>query len=586
MKLNNLIIAATALLFVSGVLGCGSASETEDLIGGNDTTVDTVGDVPVQDNGRPDVVTPDIETPDVTDVAPEDIQVSDIPGEDVPVADVPLQDIPEDDVLCLNDDGSLCCDGFADCIGRLLGEGEDPCHPAICEGGACVVSSGVACNAIDACHLVGTCNPATGQCDNPKAIDGALCPDGTCQDGVCIDKCIDVVCEASDECHAVGTCDHVTGLCSDPAAVDGTSCTEGACQDGVCTNMCPFPCIVLIDACVDTLPCDIHTGECATAQSEDGTACAWDGTCADGNCIAIQNGLFQNNGYWTPTNGASVNTTLVGNGNSGGGSIPGGGWATLSQTLTVLPNTLRLKAGFDVMGDCGSLDMMECIMHGLSDPAFYVGGVLAVRGFANDGMWSSFSSCLGESAYGSEVDFTLRGFTMGVAGTSIQYDNVWLDVVDEETCPAVGTFLNGDMQGTFGWAPCSATTGSISYGLDGVTPYVQISGIGAQNDITCMKGWFSAPLATTMAHQALKFAYRSGGRASGGYDFIAQTPAGAMQYLDYDTSSWKEVIRCIPADLAGRAEIFQFSRGGRWNGDNDFVAIKDARIESDAVACP
>jgi hypothetical protein len=80
---------------------------------------------------------------------------------------------------------------------------------------------------------------ATGHC-----ADG-LCCDAACDNGLC-DACsvaagaaIDGVCSvtscaASDECHEVGSCDPATGTCDDPAKPDGAACTEGQCEGGAC----------------------------------------------------------------------------------------------------------------------------------------------------------------------------------------------------------------------------------------------------------------------------------------------------------------------------------------------------------------
>jgi len=55
------------------------------------------------------------------------------------------------------------------------------------------------------------------------------------------DRCIGVVCDAQDACHVAGTCDPLTGTCSTPAAADGTACDDGnactqadTCDDGEC----------------------------------------------------------------------------------------------------------------------------------------------------------------------------------------------------------------------------------------------------------------------------------------------------------------------------------------------------------------
>ncbi len=75
------------------------------------------------------------------------------------------------------------------------------------------ICAGVVCAALDACHVAGTCNLATGICNNPPVADGTLCNDGNpctqtdaCQGGACTGA-DPVVCIASDACHVPGECD-------------------------------------------------------------------------------------------------------------------------------------------------------------------------------------------------------------------------------------------------------------------------------------------------------------------------------------------------------------------------------------------
>src|SRR5205823_933491 len=60
-------------------------------------------------------------------------------------------------------DGAVCSDGNACTI-------DDTCQNGTCQGGAPVV-----CTAMDACHVAGVCDPATGQCSHPNAMDGTSC---------------------------------------------------------------------------------------------------------------------------------------------------------------------------------------------------------------------------------------------------------------------------------------------------------------------------------------------------------------------------------------------------------------------------
>ena len=100
--------------------------------------------------------------------------------------------------------------------------------------------AGVSCTAVEACHLAGECDPATGVCSSPLAPNGTECDDGdlcthmdSCQGGACTGTS---TCPAANGCQP--GCDTATGLC---AAPDGTPCNDGSvcttadtCQGGVC----------------------------------------------------------------------------------------------------------------------------------------------------------------------------------------------------------------------------------------------------------------------------------------------------------------------------------------------------------------
>ena len=58
-------------------------------------------------------------------------------------------------------------------------------------GGVCTSRGRVECTASDACHVAGTCDPATGLCSNPALPEQGPCDDGNptltdvCQEGTC-----------------------------------------------------------------------------------------------------------------------------------------------------------------------------------------------------------------------------------------------------------------------------------------------------------------------------------------------------------------------------------------------------------------
>ena len=173
-----------------------------------------------------------------------------------------------------------------------------------CQNGSCVGSNAKLCTALDQCHVAGACNPATGVCANPAKADGTACDDGTactktdnCQSGSCVGN-NPVVCTALDQCHVVGTCSPATGVCSNPNRVDGSLCNDGnactktdTCVGGSCIGGAPVTCSAL-DACHQAGACDPATGQCSNPaiSCDDQNPCTTDGcdptACKPDHCEA------------------------------------------------------------------------------------------------------------------------------------------------------------------------------------------------------------------------------------------------------------------------------------------------------------
>jgi hypothetical protein len=135
---------------------------------------------------------------------------------------------------------STCSNGLQDGVETGVDCG-GPCAPCVnpCASVTCVPS--------DACHLAGVCNPSNGICSNPVAPWGTACDDGNactatdaCQSGVCVGSS-PTTCVASDACHLAGSCDPASGVCSNPPVANGTGCDDGnacssgdTCQAGLC----------------------------------------------------------------------------------------------------------------------------------------------------------------------------------------------------------------------------------------------------------------------------------------------------------------------------------------------------------------
>lgn len=91
----------------------------------------------------------------------------------------------------------------------------------------------VACAPLDACHVAGTCDPATGICTTPVAEDGTACEladaAGTCEAGVCVEPAA-----------ASGGCTGCDGGCvASPGTVDARGETCPACGHLASECTCP-----------------------------------------------------------------------------------------------------------------------------------------------------------------------------------------------------------------------------------------------------------------------------------------------------------------------------------------------------------
>jgi MYXO-CTERM domain-containing protein len=206
-------------------------------------------------------------------------------------------------------DGSPCEDG------NLCTTGET------CKAGACGGGAAKGCPAIDACHAPGVCEPGTGNCTTPAAVDGTKCDDGNactdgdaCMAGTCVGA-TPVACAPKDGCHGQGTCDPAQGGCVYPSAPDGSTCDDGdkctavdTCVAGTCTGAAAITCKPL-DECHEAGTCAPATGVCSTPPKVDGTPCGA-GVCTAGKCGPKPTG----SGGGSTTGGGGGSTTGAGGG--------------------------------------------------------------------------------------------------------------------------------------------------------------------------------------------------------------------------------------------------------------------------------
>ena len=182
------------------------------------------------------------------------------------------------------DDGNLadgdCCSSLCqvDPNGTACSDGSLCTRSDTCQGGACVGSNPGDVHGVDACHVAGVCNPSTGVCSSPPAMDGIACNDGNactasdaCQAGACVGS-NPVTCTASDVCHVAGVCNPSSRSSPNPAAQNGTVCTDGnactatdTCQGGACVGASPKICAAS-DACHVAGTCEPARGACSNRQ--------------------------------------------------------------------------------------------------------------------------------------------------------------------------------------------------------------------------------------------------------------------------------------------------------------------------------
>ncbi len=132
--------------------------------------------------------------------------------------------------VCKLLDGNACDDGNA-CT-----------QTDTCLAGQCMGSHPKTCGNNETCVGTAVCDPATGMCTGDLTPNGTSCDDDnactskdSCSDGVC-QGTVAIECPTLDACHAAGSCDPATGTCDQPVLPDGTICPTGVCRAGECVS--------------------------------------------------------------------------------------------------------------------------------------------------------------------------------------------------------------------------------------------------------------------------------------------------------------------------------------------------------------
>lgn len=201
-------------------------------------------------------------------------------------------------------DEYVCNGGTCDPVFSSIGtpcRRNNKCTEHLCDGaGQCVeMAPLVNCSIANPCLVQGVCIPQTGECVYVHAPDHTPCDDGDacttidgCELGVCVGR-EEVMCAAISQCHVPGTCNPGTGLCDNPVAVNLKPCvdddlctTSDICVDGVCVSGDPIQCPAHDNQCLVSR-CDPHHGclyDYSSAPCDDGDACTVNDTCTEGVC--------------------------------------------------------------------------------------------------------------------------------------------------------------------------------------------------------------------------------------------------------------------------------------------------------------
>jgi hypothetical protein len=176
----------------------------------------------------------------------------------------------------------------------------DLCTLETCVAGACMRLTSVKCAAIDSCHDVGECEPATGICTNPISNAGKRCNDGfacstddACNAGQCVGDTSSCECDDDTDCPPSPAC-HKSPKCRSHVCTydvdnnlgcsDQDACTLGDhCSGGQCVTVSDVQCHD--QAVCGRSVCDVSSGQCVMKHAADGDACDG-GSCVDGACFA------------------------------------------------------------------------------------------------------------------------------------------------------------------------------------------------------------------------------------------------------------------------------------------------------------
>lgn len=354
----------------------------------------------------------------------------------------------------------------------------------------------------------GTCAPdctntpcgADQRCDDGDGEARCVCRDGfqdNDDDGRCRPDCSDVTCDTNMHCDdAAGTADCV---CDEGHVGNDCDICDNAYQDNDDDGRCQPTCDSL--DCGERGTCDDASGEatCTCDLRYAGDLCddCEVGYALDDNDVCQWDGIVKNPGFDDDSAWVTV----------GSGLVSGGGYAKLTsdatceggavqQTVTVPPrsNADVLVLRYDARTGSGFN----------AGPRPYVSlDAQPYRSAITFGDWTSNAICLGEGAYGRELDIVLRSArtegnpTCG-AYEDADFDDVRIEPAAVGECPAPGSGVyNGQFAVDTNWT-LTSTVGSSDITMETLS----MSSVGAAT--VTVEGSIALPVTDTAAGQAVE----------------------------------------------------------------------------------
>ncbi|WP_373045709.1 hypothetical protein [Vulgatibacter sp.] len=435
---------------------------------------------------------------------------------------------------CICDEGheGERCEGCAD--GWDDADGEGRCERVCPEGYA-----GEACDLCAAGHQDndgdGTCTPGCGAAALPCG-PGGICVDGS---GTATCRC--------DEGHAGSTCKECEA---------GWQDNDG---DGRCLPDCTTTAVACGAHAVCTDAEGVATCVCGVGYLPTPEGCTWAGGPVDGG--------FLEEGTWTASGAASVDTAAVGAETRGAATLDLRDCDVSGRISQVFPmphpeqaEPLALVAAARQEGSSfGLANTIDVAVGGLRQT--FVGWLST--GFADA------SLCLGERAFGGDVELALLAPALCSDRGQLLVDDVRIEPASYR-CPAFATVLNGSFDGGHhGWLlqPSPSGTARIGFGEAGDPGASAFLDASSRCSNTRLTGKVSVPLATRVAHPALEVHYLGGNGARAAVS-LGRYAAGTLE----GTGTERIARICLPPGRDGIVDDLVFVLDGG-TGACDGVAI-------------